>query len=75
MAKNKLQIKKNLKLGWKLTLVRLIPGVIVGGVLSWFKLSAENPGLRELLVLGGALLILLYSEGFLVNKFKKWVFK
>ena len=71
----KLEFTKNLKLGWKLALMRIIPSAFVGLVLSWFTLSTEIPGFKELLVLGAAILFLLFSEGFLVNKWKKWVFK
>lgn len=72
---NKLKIKKNLLLGWKLSLVRIIPGILVGGIISLFELSAENPQLKELTVMIGALLLILYIDGLLVNKYKKWIFK
>lgn len=72
---NKLKIKKNLMLGWKLSLVRIIPGLIIGGVLSLFELSVENPQLKEVSIMIGALLLILYFDGLLVNKYKKWIFK
>jgi len=73
MPKNK--FNKNLKLGFKLSLVGIIPSLVASTLFYFPNLSMDSPGLKEGLILGGAIIINLYLLGLFVNKWKKWIFK
>jgi len=75
MAKNKLQIKKNVILGFKINLVEMIPGAIMIGIFAISRVEPEAMTLWSGIVLGFSLMAGLYFTGFFVNKFKKWIFR
>ena len=72
---NKLKIRQNLKLGWKISLVGIIPSLIVTPLFYIPNLSMDAPGLKEIIILGSAVFLNLFLLGFFVNKWKKWIFK
>ena len=75
MVKNKLQIKKNTLLGFKLNLVEMIPGAIMIGIFAISRVEPEAMTLWSGIVLGFSLVAGLYFTGYFVSKFKKWIFR
>jgi len=75
MVKDKLQIVKNQKLGFKLSLVHVIPTLVSGLVLTLFKFEYEPMTFFKGVVLGFAIMLSFYLYGYFVNKWKKWIFK
>ena len=73
MAKNK--FSKNLKLGLKISLVGIIPSLVASSLFYFPNLSMDSPGVKEGVILGGALIINFYLLGLLINKWKGWIFK
>lgn len=71
----KLRIKKYLKLGLKINLVEIIPGVVIGLILLLLNTNLEYPEFIDFVVLGFVGLLALYLTGFFINKWKKWIFK
>ena len=71
---DKIKLKKNLKLGFKISLVGVIPAVISGLIFELTNFPPETMGLYSGVVLGFVIFLNLYLTGFFINKWKKWIF-
>lgn len=69
------EIKKYMKIGFKLSLVEVIPGLISGVVLLIFGFNPEAMASKEYIALILASLVNLYSIGYFVTKWKQWIFR
>ncbi len=74
MKKNNLQIKNNLKIGLKVSLVGIVPSIISGIILTIFRFEYDPMTFFNGVVLGFAILLNFYLYGYFINKWNKWIF-